>query len=129
MIFCKMCLLHAIFTIAYFCKLISFCMHLKCSTFKWKKCISNWCPPMYPNIKGHREKRQIGGVFYIFLIGGAHHSVRIALYPLPCYPIPSSSNFLFIRVCPMSIGPIVPELLSRYCTHVRLFFLTFERQI
>ena len=125
MIFCKMCLVHVNFYHRMFCKLISFCMYVKDGTFKRKKCISNRCAPLHPNIKGHREKRPKR----IFLIGGAHHSVRITLHPLPCYPIPASSNFIFIRVCPMSIGLIVPELSSPHCTHVRLFFLNVEHQI
>ena len=125
-IFCKMCLLHVDFYHWIFCELILFCMYLKDGTVKWKtKCISNRCAPPYPSIKVHREKRPKR----IFLIGGAHHFVRIALYPSPCYPIASSLNSLFIRVCPMSIGLVVPELSSRHCTHVRLFFLNVERQI
>ena len=101
-----------------FYEMILFCMYLKDGTFKWKiKCISNRCALPYPSIKGHREKSPKR----IFLKGGAHHSVCIALYPSPCIPIASSLNSLFIRVCPMSIGFVVPELSSRHCTHVRLF--------
>ena len=92
----------------------------------WKtKCISNMCAPPYQSIEGHGEKLPK----LLHLIGDAHHSVRIVLYPSPCKPIATSLNSLSIRVCSMSIGFVVQELSSRHCTHVRLFFFNVERQI
>ena len=124
MIFCKMCLSHVDFYPRILCKLILFSMYVKDSIFKWKtKFISNRCAPPYPCIKGNREKRPKRR----FLIGGVHHSVRIALYPSPCYPIASSLDSPFIRVCPIPIGVVVLSIslvsFGRHCTHIRLFSL------
>ena len=124
-IFCKMCLLGVDFYHRIFCELTLFCMYLKDGTFKWKtNCISNRCAVPYPSIKGHRGNSPK----VIFLIGGAQHSVRIAPHPSPCNPIVSYLNSLFILICLMSIGLVVPVIV-RHCTHVRLFFLKVERQI
>ena len=81
MLFCIMIFWHVYFHRQILCVLILFCVHLKDGAFKRKtKSISNRYAPPHPSIKGHREKR----LKRIFLIGGAHHSVRNALYPSPC---------------------------------------------
>ena len=126
MIFCEMCYLQIYFHRRIFCELILFFVYIKDNTFMWKtKCISNLYAPPYPSIEGHREKLPK----LLYLIGDAHHSVRTALYPSQCKAIASSLNYLSIRVCPMSIGLVVPELSSRHCTNVPLFFFNVERQI
>ena len=107
--FCKICFLHVNIYRRIFSELILFYMYLKDGTFKWKaKCVSNRCAAPYPSIKEHREKRPK----LMFLNVGAHHSLSVAFYPTSFTPFASSLNSLSIRVCPMSIGLVVPELSS-----------------